>query len=417
MRSFAVVVASEPLDLRLELAEGPRPGLGGSSRFIRSTDPDTSCRAESCRRRTRGGDVPAHGLSWREARAGTSTARRGTPVQTQTSRRLGITVGHLVGSLVDGVRLSRDAEGHGYTDVWSEESGGTDGLSSLAAVATRTSRMRLGTAILPVFTRPPALLAMAAASVQDLSGGRFVLGLGTSSSIIVERWMGQSFERPLQRLREYVEVLREILSGRKVRYEGESVQVLDFRLQHQATQPIPIYLAALGPNACRLAGRVADGVILFMKTSLGVRQALEWVREGAAAAGRDPAELDCVLRIPVALDEDPVALRPRARRAIVGYGMVDVYNRSLARQGFEDETRAITEAWTAGDRTGATEAVSDEMIEQLFAAGDRERCVDRIRTFRDAGVRTPVLYPFTVAEDTEERTARVRAAVEALGES
>jgi probable F420-dependent oxidoreductase len=312
------------------------------------------------------------------------------------------------------VDLCRRAEELGYTDVWSAEVGGADGLSPLAALATVTDKVRLGTAILPVFTRPPALIAMGAATLQNLSGGRFVLGLGTSSSIITEKWMGSSFEAPLVRLREYVEVVRAALAGQKVTFEGNMVRVDGFRLQLDPGAPVPIYIAALGPAACKLAGRVSDGVVFFLKTPDGVRQALEWVAEGARAAGRDPEELDCLIRVPVAVDEDPEVLEFMARRLVSSYAIVDVYNRSLTQQGFAAEAEAIAKAWQAGDRDEAPNRVTGEMLDKLLVAGDAETCRRKLTEFRAAGVKTPVVLPISVAGDPGERAERVRAAVTAL---
>lgn len=321
--------------------------------------------------------------------------------------RLGLTLGLGSGSLAQEIDLCEWALGEGYTDVWTAEVGGADGFSPLAALATRNDSARLGTAIVPVFTRPPALLAMSAAALQNLSGDRFVLGLGTSSDIIIQNWMGEPFTKPVTRLRETVEVLRDIFAGKKVSYEGDSFRLADYRLQLDPGTRPPIYLAALGPKACRLAGEVADGVIFFLKTPAGVRQGLRWVAEGARAAGRDPAELDCVIRVTVAMDEDPDPLRAMQRRLITGYAMVAVYNRSLSQQGFEEEARDIVAAWKAGDREKAAAAVSDRMMDELNITGTKRECASKLQAFRDAGVKTPVLLPLSVAAEPEERIARV----------
>jgi probable F420-dependent oxidoreductase len=328
-------------------------------------------------------------------------------------KRLGLTLGLEGESLIDALELCRDAEELGYTDIWSAEVGGTDGFAPLAAASQVTNRVRLGTAIVPVFTRPPGLLAMHAATLADLSKGRFTLGLGTSSNVIIEHWMGEPFDRPLTRLREYVEVLRELLAGKKVSHDGHGFSLQGFRLQLTLTQPPPIYVAALSERACRLAGEVADGVIFFMKSAPGVAQALEWVEEGARAAGRDPDSLDRVIRVPVAVGEDDEVLRFIARRLITTYAAVDVYNRSLAGQGYE-ETERIRQAWEAGDRDAANEAVTDRMIDELMIVGDANACGERIEEFRRAGIRTPVVLPISVAPDPQERAERVRAAVAAL---
>ena len=328
--------------------------------------------------------------------------------------RLGITIGLEPDSPTEAVELAEAAEGLGYTDAWSAEVAGVDGLVALAPVAARTNALRLGTAILPVFTRPPALLAMGAATLQSVAGGRFVLGLGTSSSIIVERWMGTSFERPLTRLREYVEVLREILSGKKVSYEGQTTSVDGFRLLLDTGTDVPIYVAALGEKACRLAGEVADGVIFFLKTPRGVAQAMSWVAEGARAAGRDPETLDSVIRVPTALDEDEDVFRFMARRLVTTYAAVDVYNNSLSRQGYADEAAGIARAWSAGNRDKANEYVTDELLDDLFISGTRDECLTKLQSFRDAGVKTPVLSPVSVAGDPVERKERVGLTLERL---
>lgn len=324
-------------------------------------------------------------------------------------QRLGLTIGLEGTSLRTSVELGRIAEGLGYTDLWTAEVGGVDALSPLAALATTTTSARLGTGILPVFTRPPALLAMSAAAMHDLSGGRFVLGLGTSSNVIVERWMGGRFTRPLTRLREYVEVVRACLTGEKVEFNGLTTSVDGFRLQHEPAD-VPLHLAALGPSACALAGEVADGIIFFLKTSDGVRTALQWAND----ARGDRGPLECVIRLPFLVDHEPEVLSVAARRLLLSYAPVDVYARSLAAQGFGREIAAIREAWAAGDRKRAVELVPDHMIDALFVTGV-ERAAARLGELRDAGVTTPVLLPMSFAEGGDERAARVRRAIEALG--
>ena len=331
--------------------------------------------------------------------------------------RLGLTPPIEVAGFPAAVELCARAEELGYTDVWSAEVGAADAFTPLAAVATKTSRVRLGTALVPVFSRPPALTAMSAAGLQQLSGGRFVLGIGLSSPAIVGQWMGLEFDGRVTRIEEYVGVLREALAGRKVTFHGETVRVDNFRLQIDPGTPVPIHVGALGPNMCRLAGRIADGVLLYFFSPDGVRQALEHVREGAKEAGRDPDELDVFLRLPVAVDEPVDTARFMARRMLTGYAIVPAYNASLARQGFDEEARGIAEAWASGERDRATELFSDRMLDQLFIAGDAESCRARIEEFRAAGVKTPVIMPLSFAGSPEERAERVVKAVESLAPS
>jgi probable F420-dependent oxidoreductase len=328
--------------------------------------------------------------------------------------RLGMTPPIEVAGMRAAIDLAVRAESLGYTDVWSAEVGATDGFTPLAAIAERTESVRLGVALAPVYTRPPALTAMSAASLQALSGGRFVLGIGTSSPAIVESWMGGSLDRPVTYVREYVEVLREALAGKKVSFAGETLRADGFRLGIEPGAPVPIHVGALGPRMCRLAGAVADGVLFFLMTPEGCREALRHVAEGAREAGRDPAKLESFIRLPMAVDEPEDLVRFMGRRLLTGYAMTPAYNASLARQGFESQAAGIVEAWSAGERDRATERFDDAMFDDLFVHGDAAACRARVGAYREAGVTTPTLMPISVAGSLEERAERVTAAIEAL---
>jgi probable F420-dependent oxidoreductase len=327
--------------------------------------------------------------------------------------RLGVTPPIESAGFGPAVELCAKAEQLGYTDVWTAEVGATDAFSPLAAIAVLTERVRLGTAVVPVFNRPPALTAMSAAGIQHVSGGRFVLGIGTSSPAIAE-WMGVEFDARIKRIEEYVEVLREALSGTKVAYRGETVRAENFRLQVDPGAEVPIYIAALGPRMCRLAGRIADGVLFYFMTTDGVRQALADVALGAKEAGRDPNDIDSFIRLPAAVGEPEETARFMGRRLLTGYAIVPAYNASLERQGFEDEARGIVEAWSAGERDRATELFSDGMLDELFLTGDADTCRARIDAFREAGAKTPVIMPLSFAGSPEDRAERIAHAVEVL---
>ena len=260
------------------------------------------------------------------------------------------------------VELGVLAEQLGFDDAWSSESGGPDGISPLAALAVRTSRIRLGTAILPIANRTPALTAMTAASLQALSKGRFVLGLGLSTRYIVERWLGQRLDRPLTRMREYLTVVRGLLDGHETNFAGSTISMLGFQLKTPPRPRVPVYVAALGPGVCRLAGALADGVIFFLKTPAGVKQAMAWVGEAAAKTGRDPADLEGVLVLPTTRGVDGA---DRARAYVAAYARMPDYARSLRLQGFGDQVDAIAAGWVAG-RERAKEAVSPAMVESLI---------------------------------------------------
>lgn len=333
------------------------------------------------------------------------------------TERLGLTVPVEGLGIADSViPLARLAEKSGYTDIWSAEVGGTDGLTPLAAVATACPTLRLGTAILPAFSRPPALMAMGAASMQALSGGRFVLGIGTSSSIIIEGWMGVDFKNPYTRMRETVEVLRAAFSGEKVSFAGTTITTKGFRLTADPGTPVPIYIAGLGPKMLRLAGEVGDGVILFLFTPDGAKDAIAQVHEGARAAGRDPSKIDVVMRIGVAVDEDPQFLSYMLRRITTAYAMVDVYNASLSRQGFAEESSELAHRWKQGDRDGASAAITDRMLDGLYVYGDEDSCRLKLDAFREAGVTTPVILPISVAGDPAERMTKVEKIVTSMGQ-
>jgi probable F420-dependent oxidoreductase len=329
-------------------------------------------------------------------------------------RRLGVTPPVEVAGARASIDICVRAEELGYTDVWTAEVGAVDAFSPLAAVAVRTSRVRLGTGLVPVYTRPAALLAMSAASIQNLSGGRFVLGIGASSPAIVDGWMGLPFDRPVRRVQEYVLMLRDMLAGRKSDHDGDTARSHGFRLQTDVDAPVPIFVGALGPKMCRLAGSLADGVQFFLMTPDGVRQALEQVREGAREAGRDPDGIEAFIRLPISLGEPEDLVRFMARRLLTGYATVPAYNASLARQGFHAEAAEIAGAWAANERDRATAAYSDELLDATFLMGDPAEARTRIQEYRDAGITTPVLMPLSVAGSQGERAERVAELVEAM---
>jgi len=218
--------------------------------------------------------------------------------------RLGITIpleGFQNRRLLD---LVRRAESLGYTDVWSMEAFSNDAFTPLAAAAAVSERLRLGTAIVPVFTRPPALIAMAAATVQQISNGRLILGLGISTPIIVEQWMGVPFKKPVTRVRETVEALRAIFAKNRVVMAGKTITINGFRLDFELDSPPPIYIGAQGPLMLRTAGELGDGVVTNFITPEALPTMLEQVNQGARSAGKDSAKLALVCRIVTVVDED-----------------------------------------------------------------------------------------------------------------
>ena len=311
--------------------------------------------------------------------------------------RLGLTVPVLPFDVRRSCELAQRAEGLGYTDAWAAEASGTDGFSVASAVGVATKEMRVGIAIVPIFTRPPALIAMSTLGAYQACGGRFCLGLGASSPTIVERWMGLEFDAPLTRARETIDVIEAALTGNKVDYAGETVRVKGFRMEQAPEGEVPLFLAALGPKMLALAEDRANGVALFLTSEEGVRYA-----KRLAPSCETLARLICFV------DDDPAEVRDFARWLLAPYLTVPGYNRFVALQGFEEEADRVATAWGAGDRQGALAAISDELVDALVIAGPAKACRERIESFRDAGLDTPVLMflsqkgPETIERAIEE---------------
>jgi probable F420-dependent oxidoreductase len=312
------------------------------------------------------------------------------------------------------VELARHAERLGYTDAWSYESFATDAFAPLAATAVATTKMRLGTAIVPVFTRPPALIAMSAATLAQLSGGRLVLGLGISTPPIIENWMGVPYRAPVTRLRETVEALRAIFRGEKVTLDGKSVKLFGFRLDMPLDKPPPIYIAAQSEKMLRLAGAISDGLITNFITPEALPKMLDHVREGARDAGRKVDPLDVVCRVMVAVDEDEKMIRMLMRRALTAYVAVPQYNKFFQEIGYKREAKGAIEAWSAGDRKSAVEAIPEDMVESIFVIGSAEKCRARLKEYERAGVTTTALQFNSIAPTPEERRAKILRAMEQI---
>jgi len=306
-------------------------------------------------------------------------------------------------------RVAERVEALGYDSVWIADTGaGPDAFVVGAAVATCTSRLRIGTAVVPVYTRTPSVMAAGAGSVAQLAPERVVLGIGASSETIVQAWGGVPFERPLQRIRETVAVLRQMLAGERVTFQGRTIATRGFRLVSVPPAPVPIYLAALMPPMLELAGEIADGVILNFMPVEAVPRMLEHVRRGAERAGRDASQLEIVSRFQTVVTDDVAGARGALRHMMGPYFATSVYNRFVAWCGFADEAAAILSGWKAKDRGRNLAAVTDEMIDRLAIIGPAEHCRERLEAFARAGVTTPMVHPFLFDE------AAVWAAFEGL---
>ena len=303
------------------------------------------------------------------------------------------------------VDCAERAEALGYESVWVAEGHGGDQFAILAACALRTRRIRLGTAISSVYVRTAPTIAMAAAAVDELSGGRFVLGLGSSHRVQVGPEHGVEYSRPLGRVRDTVAVVRTLLRDGEVSHAGETVRIDRFDLWFQPyRREIPIYVSALFPKMTELCGEIAHGVILARSTLAGAARARAHVVAGAARAGREPAAIEIASLLPASVAPDRITALAAARPGLAFYaGFFPRYNRLLAESGFPAEAAAVAKAWAAGDTAGAERAVTDEMIAATGIAGTAAECRDRIAAYRASGLDLPIISPFARGADAKDR--------------
>ena len=319
---------------------------------------------------------------------------------------------------LDGVPLSahrellREAETLGYTDAWTMEVDGLDSFTPAALAATWTDEMRIGTAIANVFTRGPALLAQSAVAVAEVAGGRFCLGIGSSSPAIVENWNGVPLQRPYTRMRETVAFLKSVFAGEKA--QSEYLGVRGFRIGRRFAEPPPIFIAALQERMLRLAGSEGDGVIINWLTADDVPKVVAVAKDAARAAGRDAEALEVVCRIMVLPTENEEVARFVARRAIAGYLTTPVYGGFHEWLGRGEALRPMQEAWDAGDRKAATELAPEDLIDGIFVTGNTQSCLDQIEAYCRNGVTVPVLNLMSVEPDVDARVKRTLAAVKEL---
>jgi len=324
-----------------------------------------------------------------------------------------------VGEVVD---FAVEAEKLGLDICWVAEAWGADAPSALGFIAARTQRMLLGSGVLQVGTRSPVAVAQTAITLSNLSGGRFLLGLGASGPQVIEGLHGVSFSRPLARMRETVEIVRQVFAGGKVSYSGTQFQIprpgeaVPMRLSTAAQHAIPIYLAALSPAMLRLTGEIADGWLGTSFVPEGAADAyFAHLDTGLAAAGRSRADLDICqgAEVAFAADEDELRGMVAGRKKELAFSLggmgsssTNYYNQAYSRQGWAEVAAEVRERWQQGDRDGAAQLVTDEMVLATTLIGTEEMVRARLAVWRDAGVNTVRLYP---AGDT------VAAKLETLG--
>ncbi|MFP8907351.1 LLM class F420-dependent oxidoreductase [Streptomyces atacamensis] len=345
--------------------------------------------------------------------------------------RLGINLGYWgAGMDADNLAVAREADRLGYSVCWAAEAYGSDAPTVLAWVAAQTERIDIGSAILQIPARTPAMTAMTAATLDTLSGGRFRLGLGVSGPQVSEGWYGVRFDKPLARTREYVEIVRKAMSRERLTHSGEhwTLPLPDgpgkpLKLTvHPVRERIPLYIAAIGPKNLEQTGEIADGALLiFFAPEHAEETTLGALRAGREKAGLTMEGFDVVPTVPLALGDDIDVLadtfRPYTALYVGGMGSrkQNFYNRLARRMGYEKEAAEIQDRYLSGDKEGAAAAVPRQLIDSTALLGPVERIADRMRAYAEAGVTTLSLAPagFTL----EERIAALRAGVEALERS
>ncbi len=283
----------------------------------------------------------------------------------------------------------------GYTDVWSAETNGCDAFTPLALASAWEPTLRLGTAIVPVFTRGPALIAMSAAAMAAAAPGRFVLGLGASSPVIVGNWNGLEFDDPYRRCRDVLRAVRTALAGERVDGVFDTFTIKRFKLEQAPEIAPPVLLAALRPQMLRLAGREADGAILNWLSPNDVP---------VCVASIDEPDADVVARIFVCPTADAAYARNLGKLLISTYLTVPAYAAFHDWLGRGKALRPMHEAWAAGDRAGAAAAIPDDVVDELVVHGTPEACRAQVRAYVAAGVKTPVLAVLPTPEMTDAAT-------------
>lgn len=343
--------------------------------------------------------------------------------------KLGIHVGYwgLGMGPQDQLQVVQEAERLGYHSVWTAEAYGSDAATVLAWLAAGTSKIRLGSAIFQMPGRSAAMTAMTAATIDELSGGRMTLGIGSSGPQVAEGWHGQRFARQLLRTREYVEVVRTALARERVEYHGETIELplpdgpgKALKLMISPVQArIPIYLAAIGPKNTALAGEIADGWIPTLFSPEHVSEQRKLLEEGAARSGRSLHGFDIAPTVNAYISEDRELarnlMRPFLALYIGGMGSrkQNFYNNLVARYGFEAAALEVQDLYLEGKKAEAGEAIPDELIDTVSLCGPSAVVRNRLQAYRDGGVGTLMITPMAFTAD--ERIAQLRAVAELAG--
>lgn len=314
---------------------------------------------------------------------------------------LHLTVGG--GASAERFKFAKEAEDLGYSSLWVAEVSGPDALVTLGALAVSTSKAELATGVIPMQIRTPGVNAMAFLTIHELSGGRAIAGLGVSSPIIVERWHGASYRKPVTAMRECVTIMRQLFTEGRSKFEGE-IYKSDLRLgMRPPKRPPRIFLAGLNAPMLQLAGELADGVLMNYSPPEAVPAMIEHIHAGAKKAGRNPADIDVGVYIRMCITEEETRAVDQFRRELATYAFVDSYNKMFSRYGLADEFTELRRLWKEGKRDEAPNAISEASARKIAAFGPAQVGRDFVAKFRAAGITHPVVFPIgpgaTIARD------------------
>lgn len=296
--------------------------------------------------------------------------------------------------------LAQLAEEHGFDCAWGGEANNKDPTVMLSAIAAVTKRLKIGSAVYHILGRTPATLALQAAGLDELSSGRFLLGIGSSNPTIA-KWHGQTMDHPLGRVEEYIGIVRAAMRGEKLDFRGKYFTAQNFKMAFKPSgRVIPLYLAAFGPKMSRLAGRISDGVLINMANPAEIRRIAAEVREGARETGKNPNSIEIVCKVRCSIAQNYATARDALSHALTYYALADYYRELLVRMGFAGEVEAMRAAWKSDGFHAARRLITDRMFSSLplVAATSALEVVEQIKPYTDAGA-TRIILPYVAASD------------------
>lgn len=308
--------------------------------------------------------------------------------------------------------LARLAEAHGFDCAWAGEANNKDPTVMLAAIAAVTTSLKIGSAVYHILGRTPATLALQAVGLDELSQGRFLLGIGASNPTIAQ-WHGVPYDRPLSRVREYLGLVRAAMQGDKLNFEGKFFSAYGFKLAFKPSgRKIPIYLAAFGPKMSRLAGMVTDGVLINMANPAEIRRIVQQAKGGAGEAGKNPEALEIICKVRCSVAKERSLAREALSHALTYYALADYYRDLLGRMGFAAEVAAMRAAWQRGGFHAARALITDRLFEglPLVAAASAAEVRERVGPYWEAGA-TRIILPYVPA--SEDVVGEMKSFIEA----